>query len=164
MSRGDAMTDSRFKAPRFHAWFERLEGRSVLLMSREEWDAFRVHAYQPVPISIAQTPIAAVAARGGVAAVTAERQSAYEVQVSVYREDPKDPSPINVDHYRVWERLPIHRDFKAMVNDATTSDDDNLWGFLDDHVFMVKEAPGPDHWLADLPMTVRAVVMSTSSE
>ena len=156
------MTGSPFKAPRFHFWFERLEGRSVLLMRRDEWDAFRVHAYVPVQISIAETPIAAVAEQGSVAAVTAQRTSAYEVQVSVYRDDPKDPSPINVDHYRVWERLPSHRDFVSMVNEATTSDDDNMRGFLDDHVFMVKEPPGPDHWLSKLPVTVQAVVRSTS--
>jgi hypothetical protein len=133
-------------------------------MRREEWEAFRVHAYVPVPISIDATPIAAVSEQGSVAAAIAQRQSDYEVQVSVYREDPKDPLPINVDHYRVWERLPDHRDFPRMVNDATTSDDDNMRAFLDAHVFMVKEPAGKDHWLSKLPVTVEAMVQSKSSE
>jgi hypothetical protein len=132
-------------------------------MQRAEWDRLRVHGFSPVQISIAETPVSRLADERSLAAVIAERQSAYEVEVSIYREDPKDPLPINLDRYRVWERLPIHRDYKRMVNEATTSDDDNLRGFLEDHVFMVKEPAGEDHWLSELPATVRAIVRSTSS-
>ena len=157
------MTDSPFQAPRFHAWFERLEGRSVLLMLRGEWDRLKVHTFQPVRIAIAATPIARLAEQGSVAAVIAQRRSEYEVVVSVYRDDPKDPSPINVDRYTVWERLPFDQDFQRMVSDASTSDNANLRGFMDDHVFMVKDPPGPDHWLSHLPASVVAVIRSTSS-
>lgn len=45
-----------------------------------------------------------------------------------------------------------------MVNSASTSDNANMRGFLRDHVFMVKEPPGTDHWLAELPSSVVAVV------
>jgi hypothetical protein len=51
-----------------------------------------------------------------------------------------------------------------MVNEASTSNDENMRGFLDAHVFMVKEPPGPDHWLSELPTTVKATLRSTSSE
>lgn len=157
------MTDGPFQAPRFHAWFERLEDRSVLLMRRGDWDRFKVSTLEPALLDVEATPIARLAQQGSLAAAVAQRRSAYEVEVSIFRNDPKDPSPINVDHYRVWERLPVHRDFHSMVNSASTSDNANMRGLLDDHVFMVKEPPGPDHWLSELPVSVRAIVRSSSS-
>ena len=51
-----------------------------------------------------------------------------------------------------------------MVNTASTEINATMVGFLADHVFMVKEAPGPDHWLAELPPEVFAVVRRAVSE
>ena len=82
----------------------------------------------------------------------------YEALIKIYRRDPKDALPINVDRYLVWERVPDHRDFLAMVNSASTSDNANMRGFLADHVFMVKDKPGPDHWLAEVPAEIAAVI------
>jgi hypothetical protein len=39
----------------------------------------------------------------------------------------------------VWERLPPQRNLGAMVNAALTEDNANMRGFLDDHVFFVKD-------------------------
>jgi len=81
--------------------------------------------------------------------------------VRIYRHDPADEekgTAINVDRYFVWERIPINRDLRTMVNTASTEINANMVGFLADHAFMVKEAPGPDHWLAELPPEVFAVV------
>jgi hypothetical protein len=87
------------------------------------------------------------------------RKSSVEVVVEVYRYDPVDmPLPINLDRYLVWERLPPHRDLVAMVNAASTEDNANMRGFLDDHVFFVKNVVRDGHHLADLPDQVKALV------
>jgi len=114
-----------------------------------------------VPIEISTTPMARLLTAADIAAAVAERKSEYEATIAIYRRDPKDAAhaaPINVDRYLVWERMPDHRDLFAMVNAASTSDNANLRGFLADHVFLVKEVPGDDHWLPEVPIEIRAVI------
>jgi hypothetical protein len=45
-----------------------------------------------------------------------------------------------------------------MVNLASTEDTPSMRGFLDDHVFPVKDVVATGHWLPDLPARVRVVV------
>jgi hypothetical protein len=134
----------------------------MFLMLRSQWEAVKALAGQSVPIEISKTPLARLATEADLAAAVAEHKSDYEATITVYRRDSKDSMPINVDRYLVWERVPDHRDFLAMVNHASTSDDSNMRGFLEDHVFLVKEKPGPDHWLPDLPVEIFAVVTKRS--
>ncbi len=100
-----SVTDTRspYKAPRFHAEFQRLEGRSVLLMSREEWERMKANTKgQPVSIDVAKTPLKRLTTEVQLAAVIAERRSDYEVTITIYREDAADAprgAPINVDRY-----------------------------------------------------------------
>ncbi len=157
------MTDtmSPYKAPRFHAEFERIERRSVLLMRRGEWERMKAQQGEQVSIDVEKTPLSRVATEARLVAAVAERRSDYEVTVTIYREDAADAArgtPINVDRYMVWERIPNHLDFTQMVNTASTEDNANMRGFLGDHVFMVKEPPDSDHWLTEVPSRVRAVV------
>ena len=49
-------TTSPYTAPRFHAEFERVEQRSVLLMRREEWDRMKAEQSEQVSISVEKTP------------------------------------------------------------------------------------------------------------
>jgi hypothetical protein len=126
----------RTAAPRFHAYFERLENRSILTMARTEW----------------------------VVACVAERYSTATAQVRLYRWDDADqPTPINEDRYTVWENLPSHVSYNQMVTAASTEDNENLRGYLRDTVFLVKENPGKDHWLGQLPAEVGALVQRSSS-
>jgi len=134
----------------------------MLLMPRSQWEAVKALTGQRVPIELSKTPVASVATEAELAAAVAERKSDYEAMITVYRRDAKDPMPINVDRYLVWERIPDHRDFLTMVNAASTSDNANMRGFLADHVFLVKEKPGLDHWLPDLPVEIVAVVARRS--
>lgn len=126
----------------------------MLLMLRSQWEAMKPLAGQHVSIEVAQTPLAGLVTGTDLAAAVAERNSDYEATVTIYRRDPTDLLPINVDKYLVWERFPDDRDFLSMVNTASTSDNANMRGFLADHVFFVKEKPGPDHWLPDLPVDI----------
>lgn len=109
-----------------------------------------------VAIDISQPPIANVGEKSDLLATIAERRSDKEVIVAVYRNDPKDePTPLNVDRYLVWEGLPPHRNYQQMVNTATTEDNANMRNFLKHYVFMVKEPPGPDHWLSEMPEYIK---------
>ncbi len=134
----------------------------MFLMLRSQWEAVRALAGRRVPIEVSNTPMASLATAADLAAAVAERKSDYEAIITIYRRDPKDPMPVNVDRYLVWECVPEHRDFLAMVNSASTSDNANMRGFLADHVFLLKEKPGPDHWLPDVPAEIVAVIAKRS--
>jgi hypothetical protein len=156
---------SRHQAPRFHAYFERVEGRRVMVLPRRDWEQLsQLREGDIAEIDLSTTPVAAVLQADRVEAVVALRESNTEVVVEVYRKDPKDwPTPINLDRYRVWERLPRHRDYADMVNFASTEDNRNMRGFLADHVFLVKDLVTRGHWLHDLPPRIKAVVGHKSS-
>jgi hypothetical protein len=67
-------------------------------------------------------------------------------------------APINVDRYLVLEDTAGRWDLPAIGNAASTEDNQNLRDYLASYVFLVKEAPGPDHWLPALPEKVLSVV------
>ena len=147
------------QAPRFRAWFSHLEGREVMVMARRDWDqAIQLREGEVTEIDVSTMPIANVARDSRIEAAVVVRTSPVEVVVEIYRYDPVDmPLPINVDRYRVWERLPPHRDFSTMINAASTEDNANMRGFLDDHVFFIKEGVRDGHHLAGLPEHVKAL-------
>ena len=150
------------RAPRFHAWFGQLEGRDIMLGPRTDWARLgeTIQGHGMVAIDLSTTPIARVAIDCRVEAVVAVRRSEGEVVVKVYRYDPDDvPKPINVDRYRVWERLPPHRDYLSIVNSASTEDNANMRGFLEDHVFLTKADVDPkEHHLSELPSAVKVAI------
>ena len=148
------------QAPRFQAYFSHIEGRDVMVMSRREWQrANQLREGGMAKIDLSTTPIGGVASDSRIEAAVVVRESPVEVVLEVYRYDPVDiPLPINLDRYRVWERLPPCRNFAAMVNAASTEDNANMRGFLDDHVFFVKVVVRDGHHLADLPEHVKALV------
>ena len=155
---------STYHAPKFHAYLTRIEGRSVLLMSRVEWQQLKLQEDKPVLMDVSQTPMSGVARDASVVAAVAQRSSSATAKITIYRHDPEDaPTPYNVDNYLVWENLPIHRNYEDMVLAASTQDDANLRGFLRENVFIVKEDRGKDHWLSypELPALVRTVTQST---
>jgi len=148
------------QAPRFQAYFSHIEGRDVMVMSRREWQrANQLREGGMVNIDLSTTPIGGVASDSRIEAAVVVRESPVEVVLEVYRYDPVDmPLPINLDRYRVWERLPPHRNFAQRVNAASTEDNANMRGFLDDHVFFVKDVVRDGHHLSDLPERVKALV------
>jgi hypothetical protein len=155
------MTMSPYSAPRFWAYFQKLEGRPMFLMLRSQWDVLKLQPGERVSVEVSDTPMARLVTAAEIAGAVAERKSDYEATIAIYRRDPKDAAhaaPINVDRYLVWERLPDHRDLFTMVNAASTSDNANMRGFLADYVFLVKDGPGSDHWLPEVPIEIRAVI------
>jgi len=146
------------QAPRFSAYFERAQGG--MRMPRADWNRICcLHAGEVAELDVSLTPIAAVAAGSRIEAVVAERRSDLEVVVDVYRYDPEDePLPINLDRYRVRERLP-HDVYRPTVNAASTEDNPNFRDFLDDYVFLEKaEVARDEHHLPGLPPRVRELL------
>jgi len=147
------------KAPRFHFYFQRIEGRSVFVMRRTEWEELEGHKGQPVLIDIKQTPMSGVAREALVVAAVAERVSPAMARITICRYDQKDqPSPYNIDTYLVWKSLPGHLDYLDMVNAASTEDNENLRRYLRENVFIVRENPANDHWLPELPAKVLSLI------
>jgi hypothetical protein len=131
-----------------------------MVMSRRDWQQVnQLREGEMARIDLSTTPIADVAHDSRIEAAVVARKSPVEVVVEVYRYDPVDmPLPINLDRYRVWEHLPQHRNFTAMVNAASTEDNANMRGFLDDHVFFAKDVVREGHHLADLPEQVKVLL------
>jgi hypothetical protein len=149
------------KAPRFHAYLERVENRSVLIMPRIEWQKIKPVERTPVPVEITDTPMAAVAQRASIVATVAVQFSSSP-EIHIYRYDQRDaPNVYNLDRYSVWEDLPSSRSYEQIVAAASTNDDENLRSFMRENVFLVKLSPGPDHWLPTLPSSVVAVFNSS---
>jgi hypothetical protein len=146
------------KAPRLEAYWRRIEGRSILSMRRTAWDTFEASSTHVALIDVTATPIGGVAAESSVVAAVAQRFSPDQGRISIYRYDANDPEPINVDHYRVYLNLASSPRLGEMITAASTSYNENMQNYLQQHVHLVKEDRGADHWLPELPSSVRIVV------
>jgi hypothetical protein len=148
-------------APRFRAYWERLEDRSVLTMSRSDWSALSATTGTPVQISVAQTPMAGLASRASVVRALAQQSSSATGEVAIIRHDVKDaPTPYNVDKYTVWTDVLAHPSLQGMISGASTELNDNFRQFAADTVFLIKQDPGPDHWLPSLPGSATTIVQT----
>ncbi len=155
--------ESEAKAPKLEAYWRHAEGRSVFSMPRAAWDAFEAGSSNVVVIDVTETPIGSVAEQSSVVAAVAQRFSSDEGRISIYRHDSNDRQPINVDHYRVHLNLGGNPRLDEMIIAASTSHNENMVSYLRQHVHLVKEERGPDHWLSELPSSVRVVVEGTRS-
>ena len=134
-------------------------------MRRSEWAKVRPTAPGPVLLDIRKTPMSRVAENAGVIALTAQQASSGDFQLDLYRRDPKDPSPYNVDTFSLWENLPGRPDFNEIVSAASTDCDQNMLDFLEENVLIVPRAPGAYHWLdeEELPTLVRGLLSTAGS-
>ena len=156
--------DSEPGAPRLDAFLASTRGLSAITVLRTQWDSLQVNSTQPIPIDVEATPIRGVASGASRIAVVAKQMSTGGGRVSVYRNDPQDePAPINVDHYTVLTDLDTDPRLRQFAVAASTSVNSNLMNHLRDNVFWVKEEPGDDHWLPEVPSSVLAVVRIETS-
>lgn len=147
------------KAPRLHAYFQRTQRRSILTMARSEWEALGVKRSTLVEIDVRWTPMGTLATEASVVATVAQQFSSARAEVAIYRCDQKDqPTPVNVDHYLVWLDLGSDQSLPGMIAAASTEDNENLREYLRRNVFLVKQNAGLDHWLPELPASVRAII------
>ena len=149
-----------FLAPRFKSYLEHKAGRRIFVWAKEEWQAVKPNFGSPILLDISNTPMASVSDDAVVVAATAQEVSSTGVGIAIYRFDPNDPKPYNVDRYGVWEDLPSRPDFGTIVNAASTSANQNLLDSLDQNVFLVQMKKGPGHWLSkeELPTEIKLVI------
>jgi hypothetical protein len=119
-------------------------------MTRASWEALKPCQGERVLIDVSLTPMADVAM----------------VEIAIYRYDPNDCKPYNVDLYSVWEDLPSQSNYHSIVAAASTEDNENLRVFLSNNVFIVSHAKKGDHWLSqeELPSVVQAIIQVRSCE
>jgi hypothetical protein len=128
-------------------------------MNRADWEGLAIDLVHdtPVPLNeptLSQMPFLRVTTTTGFLGAVAKK-TPEKVEVSIYRRDPKDePTPINVDRYIIWQRIPPHLDVSEMVQTAATGVNRNFIRYCEESVFIVKEKPGPGHWLPTLPPEV----------
>lgn len=144
------------EANRLTAYLERSQG--ALVVARADWDALAANSSQVVKIDVGATPIGGLAQDACLISGVARQWGVDGGRVSIYRYDPQDAKPINADHYRALLNLGSHPDLDKWVVAASTHYNANLERYLDSHVVLMKEPPGPDHWLTVLPSTVAAVI------
>ncbi len=147
--------------PRLIHYWGRSEGVDILSMRRSEWHDLVGYEGKPVAFDVRSTPMRGVSDVASVIGTMAHRFTPDSARVSIYRDDPKDaPNRINVDHYKVWTDVSGHPGFSNMIQAASTSYNENMKTFIQDNVFLVKERPGPDHWMTTLPSSVHLVLKS----
>jgi len=151
-------------ADRFHALWEHRAQRSVFSIPRTEWDRQSQNTTGQVLFDIRPTPLSGVASDASVIAVVAQQMSSAWGEVTIYRYDEKDaPTPVNVDRYAVMFDMQSHPQLPDMVSAASTEDNDNLRRYLGENAFLVRKNPGQDHWLSDVPATVRAIISRSNT-
>lgn len=146
------------QAPRIKAYLERSLGVSSFVVPRRDWDSLQINSPQVVAIDVEATPMRGLARDASLIGAVAAQGSTGGGRVSIYRYDPKDPLPVNVDHYTVLTNLGTHPQLDSFIIAASTSHNANLDTYLNEHVVFVKDRPGADHWLPALPATVAAVI------
>ena len=153
----------RPQAPRFRAYFEHIEQRPVLHMSRSQWDQIASASSDPILIDVSRTPMGGVSSQASVVAAYAQRYSTATSELGIVRMDIKDaPKPYNVDKYTVWEDIPSHRSFREIVRAASTEDNQNLRSYLAANVFFVKRDPDSEHHSAAPPPVVTLLLEGES--
>ena len=149
-------------APRLLFFWGRVEGASILSMPRRQWHDLVGHLGKPVAFDVRSTPMGAIADTSSIVATLAHEFGEATARISIFRDDPADaPLRINLDNYKVWTDLSGHPRLPNMIEAASTSYNENMKTFIEEHVFFVKEKPGPDHWMPTLPASISLVLKST---
>ena len=151
-------------APRLRGYLPKAEGRPVIVAPRREWESLGLGVGDDVLIDVGETSLGRVGSETSVLAAQAIQYSDASGQITIYRDDPKDaPNRVNVDNYDVWINLRSHQSFKDMVNASSTTVNENMNVFLDEHVFFVKRDPDDGHRLPELPFTLKGRLTSRST-
>jgi hypothetical protein len=136
-----------------------VEDTSILSMPRTQWHDLVGHLGKPIPFDVRSTPMSAIANSSFIIATLAHQFGEATARVSIFRDDPTDaPLRINVDHYKVWTDLSGHPRLTDMIEAASTPYNENMKTLIEEHVFLVKEKPGPDHWMDTLPASITLVL------
>ncbi len=127
-------------------------------MSRSDWSALQPSLGTPVIIEVSATPMAQVASHASVVKSLLQPGSAVTAEITIVRFDASDPKPYNLDKYDVWIDVTAHPSFQSMVSGASTRFNTNFRQFAAENVFLLKQDPGPDHWLDSVPCSATTII------
>ncbi len=114
---------------------------------------------QPVQLDVQQTPMARVASDASVVQTLGQQYSDATAEIVIIRYDERDrPTPYNKDEYTVWTDVLKHPSVQSMISRASTELNENFQQFAAENVFIVKQDPGPDHWLPTLPGSATTII------
>ena len=152
------------EAPRLLLYWGRQENTSILSMRREDWYSIVGSLGTAIRFDVRSSPMARMADVSSVLASVAHEFGPATARFTLYRYDTADmPTPINQDDYLVWTDLSAHPRLKGMIEAASTSGNGNFGSYRREHVFFVKQKPGPDHWQPTIPSSMMMVLNRTST-
>ena len=137
------------------------EGRPVFTWPKDQWRSVAGQGKQLALMDVTATPVGRVASDAPILACVAERCASPDAQMTIYRYDAVDGStPVNKDSYKIWtgETLKNIPSLPELAFACGTCANANMYQFLDQNVFLVKEEPGDDHWLPKLPDSVEVLI------
>ena len=133
------------KAPRLKAYLDHSLFRKSLYMSRIYWDLMKQNLKHTFEIDIYKTPLKNTTISSTVLGCIATNINLNIYELKVYRIDPKDDPPFNVDTYTLYEHLPSVIDFPKVVLKSSTDINNNMIDHLKEVVFIANNGPQDDH-------------------
>jgi len=151
------------QAPRFEFYLTKkhFEGRPVFTWPKDQWESIAGQGKQLALMDVTSTPMRGVASEAPILACVAEQYASADAKISIYRYDDADvQTPFNKDSYKVLkgETLKSIPNLPELAVACGTCADTNMYQFFNQNVFLVKEEPGDDHWLAKLPDSVQVLI------
>lgn len=151
------MSEDIDRAPRFMAFFQHYKNRPVFKMSRVVWDKMNEKGSDIIIVNIENTPIGEIKKDTQYLESIIDGTDGEKVYLKVYRRDENDyPYIINEDRYEVIERISDHVNVERIASEASTSCNENFSIFVESTVFLIKEKPGPNHWMKKIPENIYA--------
>ena len=151
------------EAPRFEFYLKKkhYKGRPVFTWPKDQWESIADQRQQVALMDVTATPIRGIASDAPILACVVEQTIHPDAYISIYRFDAANGStPVNKDSYKVikGETLKCIPNLGELAVACGTCADTNMFKFLDENVFLVKEDPGEDHWLTKLPESVQVLI------
>jgi hypothetical protein len=133
----------------------------MIVFPRDQWQSMGDTGW-PAVVDISVGPLSRIAQDSCFVAAEATRTGPHLGQVDVYRRDPRDPKPFNVDRYDVIDNIAGHPNLQEWIDAADTIASPELTEYLSNHVFLHRQKPdgSPWHWKSEeeLPDHIRIVV------
>lgn len=133
--------------------------KSVWAFDREAWMRLVDPGGQPTELNAPPGPLEGVTGDACYFVCAASGIINPDPGIDVLRLDEDDaPHIINVDHYKVIERLSKHDAYLDICGQAGLADSPELRERLDELVFIVGPQRPDDHWCKDIPVRIQRAI------
>ena len=147
------------RIPRFTFYLHRTCGQSLFWFDKSKLRSLTSNFNKPVEINLKDTPLKGITLNEDLLCSIYSQESQV---IEIYRYDANDqPDVFNKDTYKVYENLSDHFDIDEMVTKSSTCENFNFNQFIQNHILLVKQKPGANHWSTELPDYARVIISST---